>query len=614
MSRNRSKASKAQSKLPGNQLSPAADRGWWPDPVLPDVAIWIGLVVSIFVVYAQVSHFEFINYDDPYVSGSREVQQGLTPESISWAFTAVVAGNRVPVTLLSHLLDGQLFHMESGMHHVMNVVYHALSAVLLFMVLRRATGARWPSAFVAFMFALHPLHVGSVAWIAERKDVLSAFFFFLAVYCYVLYTERPGLSRYLAMAVSLLLGLMSKPMLVTFPFVLLLFDFWPLRRVQWPRILWEKLPLFALAAMSSAATYFVQKATGSVDEAIPLAARMENALISYVIYIRQTIWPARLAIFYPHPKSIAAWQVAASLAIILGVSALVLFAWRTRPYLAVGWFWYLGTLVPVIGLIQVGLQSHADRYTYIPMVGLSIMLAWGGADFVAKWPQTKRAIAAAAVVSCVVWMAAAWKEAAYWENSGTIFQRAIEVTGNNSLAEGHLGHYLMSTPGRASEAIPHFEASIRIKPDDADVENDLGGCLMIIGRNADAIPHLEAALRIKPDLADAHFNLGLALSHTGRAQDAMAQYEAALSLRPDNELAHNNLGLLLAKSGHVEAAIPHFEAAVRLNPDYSSEYNLGYALLTVPGRQAEGLGHLEVAQRIHPDPEVAKTIESLRQR
>ncbi len=604
----RGKRSRVQPQPTDNRLTSATWR-----PSLPDLAIGLGLFVAILIVYSRVAHFDFITYDDDlHVYQNPHVQEGLTLASIQYAFTAVVSNNWIPVTMLSHIVAAQFFHLDSGAHHLVNVALHALSAVLLFMVLRRATRTRWPCAFVAAMFALHPLHVGSVAWVSERKDVLSAFFWFAALYCYLLYAERGTVGRYLAVLGCFALGLMSKPMLVTLPFTLLLFDFWPLRRVRWPRILWEKLPFFALSAIDAAVTYFVQQSGGAV-QAIPLGTRIANALISYVVYIGQMFWPAGLALIYPYPKSIAPIDVVFSAALIVGMSALAIITWRTRPYLAFGWFWYLGTLVPVIGLIQVGVQSHADRYTYIPMIGLSLILAWGAADVIARWPRSKSAIAAAGAIACGAWMVLAWQQTTYWENSGTLYQQAINVTHDNWVAEYNLGHYLMTVPGRASDAITHFEAALRIQPDYPEADNNLGTILMNSGRNAEAIPHFEAALRARPDFADVHFNLGLALSNLhGHDSEAMAQYQAALRLRPDQEMAHNNLGLLLVKQGRTNEAIPHFEAAVRLNPDYRNEHNLGVIFLTLPGRQADALVHLEAAQRLHPDPEIANLIAGLR--
>ena len=582
-----------------------------------DLAIWLGLILSIFAVYAQVGQFDFIGYDDDlYVLKNPHVLAGLTPATILWAFTAVTASNWLPVTLLSHTLDVQLFGLQSGMHHLVNVVFHALAAVLLFAALQRATRARWPSAFVAFVFALHPLHVESVAWISERKDVLSAGFFFLTIYGYVRYTERPGLGRYLAVLGPFCLGLMSKPMVVTLPFTLLLLDFWPLDRVRWPKILWEKLPMFALSAGTAGVTYAVQRSTGAVGQIFRLDARIVKALLSYVIYIRQTLWPVRLAIFYPYPRRLYAWQAAAALVLILGVSALVIAGRRRYPYLATGWFWYLGTLVPVIGLVQAGMQAHADRYTYIPMVGLAVMVAWGAMDAAGKWPRLKPAIAAAAAVFCGVSMAFAWKQAAYWQNSETLYQRAIDVTADNYLAQGNLGQYLLRIPERRADAVDHLETALRIEPDYAEAHNNLGVCLINAGLYEAAIPHFEAVLRFQPNYAEPLNNLGVCLMHSGRYAEAIPDFEAALRSKPDYAQAHLNLGLTLSKvPGRAAEAIAQYEAGLRLMPDQPeaavAHRELGALLLSV-GRTEEAIAQFEAAQRLLPDPEGAKTIERLR--
>jgi tetratricopeptide (TPR) repeat protein len=511
---------------------------------LLDLAIRIGLMVAIFAVYAQVSHFDFTDYDDPaYVWANAHVKAGVTLDNIKWSFTAFEVGNWAPVTLLSHMLDCQLFGMESGMHHLVNVLFHMLTTLLLFAVLRRATGARAPSAFVAFMFAMHPLHVESVAWVSERKDVLSAFFFFLALYAYVRYTEAPGLRRYLMVAAPFCLGLMSKAMLVTFPFALLLFDVWPLRRAQFPKILWEKLPLMALSGGASVVTYFAQQSAGAFS-VVPFGLRMEVALTSYVIYIGQMFWPTRLAAIYSYPDAVPAWQPVCAMAVLLGISAVAIYTWRTRPYIATGWFWYLGTLVPVIGLMQVGGQSRADRYTYIPMVGLLWILGWGAADVIKNWPRAKPVIAAAAVVSCAACMALSWRQAGYWQNGVTLFRHAVDVTGDNYWARYNLGDALyvqansLMNSGHGSEAIDRFEEALRARPNYAEADNNLGILLAKTpGRTAEAIAHFEAALRLDPKLVEAHRNLGMLLSSVpGRVSDAIAHLEAAERLQPDPAL------------------------------------------------------------------------------
>ncbi len=558
-----------------------------------DLAVCLGLILSIITIYAQVFRFDFIHLDDStYVSGNVHVQQGLTPASIRWAFTAVADGNWIPVTMLSHVIDGELFGLRSGMHHLANVFYHMLAALLLYLTLLRATRARAPSAFVAFGFALHPLHVESVAWISERKDVLSALFFFLALYCYVVYTERPSPVRYLAVLGAFCLSLMSKPMLVTFPFVLLLFDVWPLGRLEWPnprlRIVWEKLPFLAVSAASSVIAYLVQSSAGAVG-AQPLAIRIGNAAISYVIYLRQTFWPTRLAVFYSYPQSIIVWQVVAALAFLLAVTAGVILSWRRHPstaaYLTTGWFWYLGTLVPVIGLVQIGQQSHADRYTYIPMTGIFIMLAWGAADILKTWPRSQPAMSVAAVVFVFGSVALASRQTGYWRNSELLFQHTIDSTRGNWETECVLGVYLTGRPGRRADALEHFEAALRIKPDCAQANNGIGWCLMAAGLYGAALPHLEAALRAMPDSPDINNNLGQCLMASERYSDAIPYFKAALKGKPEDpdtlaflaqtlekipgrslEAAeiHDRLAKLLVRRGRGDAALAHAQAAQNL--------------------------------------------------
>jgi hypothetical protein len=511
---------------------------------LLDGVIWLALIVTTFAVYAQVSHFDFINIDDQeYVYENVHVKAGLTADNIKWAFTSVVNANWAPVTMLSHIIDGQLFGMDSGMHHVVNVLFHMLASLLLFAVLRRATGARWPSAFVAFVFALHPLHVESVAWVSERKDVLSACFWFLGLYAYVRYAEAPTLRRYLMVAAPFCLGLLSKAMLVTFPFTLLLFDVWPLRRVQLPKILWEKLPLMAISAGFSVITFLAQRSSGAVW-ALPLGLRIQNSLVSYVTYIGQMFWPTRLIWFYLFPDSIPRWQPASAAVLLLLISALAIFTRRTHPYFIAGWFWYLGMLVPVIGLVQVGQQSHADRYMYLPMVGLLWILGWAASDVVTKWPRSKPAVAAAAMLSCVACMALAWQQTGYWRDSMALYQHGFDVSPDNLWARYNLAgqHYILGgklmNNGHGSEAIEQFEETLRLKPNYAEAHNDLGILLAKIpGRSADAISHFEAALQIDPKLVQAHRNLGMLLpSVPGRTAEAITHLEAAQRLQPDPEL------------------------------------------------------------------------------
>ena len=578
--------------------------------------IYAGLALAILLAYWPVRSYDFVNFDDPdYVSGNAHVRQGITPSGIAWAFTSTEAANWFPMTRLSHMLDVQMFGLDAGWHHLINVLLHAIATLLLFAFLYRATSSAWPSAMVALLFALHPLHVESVAWIAERKDTLSALFWFLTLWAYVRYTEKSELGRYLFVVVSFCLGLMSKPMIVTLPFVLLLLDRWPLGRRL---LLREKIPFFALSAASVIVTYVAQAGSGAVDALrVPIAMRIENALLSYFIYIAKMFWPAGLAVFYPYPLEIPAWQAVFAAVAILGVSALTLRALKTHPYFAVGWFWYLGTLVPVIGLIQVGAQARADRYTYVPMVGLFIMLAWGLADVTARWPQSKNTVAALAAAACAACVVLTWLQVQYWRDSGSLFEHALDVTERNDIAQHNLGTFLMSVPGRSSDAIEHLEASLKIRPGSAKVHTDLGTALSNLpGRLPEAVQEYQAALEIAPGLAITHNNLGNTLSKLDRLPEAVQEYQAALRIDPGYAEAHNNLGSALARMGRLSDATVQFQEALRLQPDYAearqnlnsaqnpvgsaeSEYNAGIALAK-QGRAQEAMAHFEASLTLQP--------------
>jgi hypothetical protein len=489
------------------------------------------LIVATVLVYIQVGRFDFVSYDDPqYVSDNAMVQGGLSLAAIKYAFTAVVVGHWAPLTMLSHIVTSQLFGMDSGMHHLVSLLIHLLATSLLFASLWRATGARYPSAFVAMIFALHPLHVESVAWIAERKDVLSAFFWFLALYAYVRYCERPTLRSYLLTVGAFALGLMSKSMLVTFPFTLLLLDFWPFRRVRSWRVVWEKIPLLLLSTAVSVLTWSIQTAQSSSDAppAITFAQRLANGIVLDAAYIGRMFWPAGLAVVYPFRESFPAWQTILSAVLIVGITGLAIYTWRTHPYIAVGWFWYLGTLVPVNGMLVQVVGHGADRYTYIPMVGLSIMLAWGAADLIRRWPWSRRYVGWAFALSFFACIALATGQTEYWQNSGTLFQHAVDVNPDNAIAQYNLASYMMRT-GQSSEAIEHFNQALRMKPDYAEAHNNLGIQLASLpGRGDEALAHFEAAVRLRPDLAGAQFNLGVALSKVGgRTAEAISHLEAS---------------------------------------------------------------------------------------
>ena len=610
MGKKQRKPPAVQAKKPQSAFSP-----------LRDLWIYLVLLLATFAVYAQVRHFDFVNYDDnEYVSENPYVRQGITRAGLKWALTSGDAANWFPVTRLSHMVDSHFFGLASGWHHLINVVFHALAALLLFAFLYRATRARWCSAFVAFLFALHPLHVESVAWVAERKDVLSAFFWFLALYAYVRYTEQPGIRRYLLVVLPFCLGLMSKPMTVTLPFVMLLLDAWPLRRLfpaPASRV-WEKVAFFALSAAAGWITYLTQYRAGAVSalSTHPLGSRAANALVSYVVYIAKMFWPTGLAAFYPYPRELPLWEPALAALAITGLSIVVLRVFRTYPYLAVGWFWFLGTLVPVIGLVQVGAQARADRYMYIPMTGLAIMLAWSAADLLRRWPQAGTALAVCAGAACVLCAALTSLQIPYWRNSESLFRHALAVTENNSVAHNNLGNALSQEPGRLPEAIAEYETALQIEPEHAEAHNNLGVALLQTpGRLPDAISHLETALRIKSDYPEAHNNLGNAfLQAPERLRDAATQFETALRLKPDYKEAHSNLGNALARiPGRLPDAIAQYEAALRIDPGHAeAHYNLGTALAQI-GRLPDAIVQFETALRIRPDLQPAQQwLERLR--
>jgi tetratricopeptide (TPR) repeat protein len=589
--------------------------------------------LTTLLVYAPVYRFGFVNFDDPdYVTNNPHVRNGLTMDGIVWAVTSTEAANWFPATRLSHLLDVEIFDMRPGGHHFTNAFLHACATVFLFAFLLAATGAAWPSAFVAMLFAVHPLHVESVAWIAERKDVLSAFFWFLALWSYV---RR----HYWLTLLAFCMGLMSKPMVVTLPFVLFLLDKWPLRQ-SLRSALRVKIPLLALSAASATAAYLVQRSSGAVREVrqFPLGLRVENAVVSYAAYIVKMFWPARLAVFYPYPRHLPLWQIALSIVLLSGISIVVLRERRSRPYLAVGWLWYLGTLVPVIGLIQVGAQARADRYTYLPMVGLSIMLAWGlrevhksangtacrldnvrnsggnAGTVLREFFKSKVAISGA-IAACLACAVLCEAQIQYWRNSETLFRHALDVTSGNYLAHHNLG-VALADEGRFAEAIKQYQGALQIEPNAPNVQTDYGNALAKSGRMPEAITHYQEALRALPDSPITHNDLANAFAaNPGTMPQAIAEYQTALRLKPDYEEARNNLakvqsngaemqynmGVDLARSGKPEAAIPYFEEALRLKPDYvDANNNLGVVLAGI-GRVQEAISHFEAALRIDPN-------------
>ncbi len=548
-------------------------------------AISIALLLAVVLVFGQTVRHDFVSYDDQqYVYENPRVTGGLTARGIAWAFTTDHAFNWHPLTWLSHMLDCQIYGLHPGGHHMTNILLHAAAAILLFLVLWRMTGFLWRSAFVAAVFAVHPLRVESVAWVAERKDVLSGLFFMLTLGAYVRYVRRPfSLGRYLTVAVFFALGLMAKPMLVTLPFVLLLLDYWPLGRMGLPmagrsspfpwRVIVEKLPLLVMAAASCVATYFAQgKAVVSVD-VIPISSRIANALVSYMAYIGDLFYPVGLAVLYPYPGGgLPIWKVIASTLALAGISTAAL-VWRRRfPYLFVGWFWYVGMLVPVIGLVQVGLQSMADRYTYLPQIGLCLLITWGIAQIAAFKCHRRRMCGGASALAILVLMGLAWRQTSYWRNSETLWTRALACTERNYIVHHNLG-IVLTGRGQVDAAIVQFQRALEIQPDYADAHTNLGVVLAGRGEFDAAIAHYLKALEIKPNDAKTHDNLGSALDSLGQFDAAIAHYQRALEIEPDSAEVHYNFGIALAGCGQVDAAIAHFQKALEIKPDFTEARN-----------------------------------------
>jgi len=554
------------------------------------VCLFLGLITL--AVYWQVTNHEFVNYDDPaYITNNRHIQNALTLESISWAFTATHECTWQPLIWLSYILDYQVHGLNPSRYHLTNLLFHTANSLLLFLILRRMTYALWQSAFVAALFALHPLNVESVAWVAERKDVLSTFFWMLTMWGYVRYVERPGSNRYLLFVLFFILGLMSKPMVVTLPFVLLLLDYWPLKRFQFGqsgggRLVLEKLPLLALSAASSVVTYFVQHSGGAVTplSVHPFTVRIANALVSYIAYMGKMIWPFHLAVLYPYSRTFSCWQVAGACLLLVTVSLLVILAVKRRPYLAVGWLWYIGTLVPVIGLVQVGLHAMADRFTYVPLIGLFIMIAWRVPELVSQWRRKKTWLALIAATLLSILAAATLLQVRYWTNSVTLFEHALHVNTNNSLAHSNLGTALAKR-GRITEAIRSFSKALRINPGDSKAHNNLGLAFEKQGRMTEAVIHFSQALRINPEDSEAHNNLGRVLVNQSRVTDAIRHFSHALRINPEDAKAHNNLGVALMRKGKIGNAIAHFQEALKIRPDLANANNNLKMALTLQGKK-----------------------------
>jgi tetratricopeptide (TPR) repeat protein len=612
--------------------------------------ICLFLVLVTFVAFGQVRNNEFINLDDDlYVTDNPHVQEGLTLRGVLWAFTTMHAGHWHPMTWLSHLFVYDLFGLNPGGHHIANLLFHVANTLLLFLLFQRMTAALWRSGFVAALFALHPLHVESVAWVAERKDVLCAFFWMLTMWAYISYVGKPKFHRYLLVVLCFILALLSKPMAVTLPFVLLLLDYWPLGRLQFVklknddrrrtsilRLISEKVPLFFITAVLSWLTILAQSKGGAVATIgkLPLKIRIGNALISYVMYISKMLWPKGLAVLYPHPIMLPLWEVVGA-ALLLGMlTLLVIRVGQKRPYSIVGWLWYLGTLVPVIGLVQVGVQAMADRFTYLPLIGLFIMIAYGVPDLLIGWRYRRVVLITSASLVLLILMITTLSQVKLWQNSITVFNHTLQVTKDNSIIHNNLGvtlarqgkdqkavvhykraleidpnyadaHYnlgaLLARQGKEQEAVAQFIETLRIKPDCAQAHNDLGIILTKQGKIQEALAHLVEAVRLNPNNAEAHFNLGIALLRQKRIPEAIFYFNQALRINPKDAKVHQNLGVVLASQGKTEEAIAHLTQALQINPNNADAHYSLASLLSRQGKDQEAMVHYTESLRINPD-------------
>lgn len=594
------------------------------------IVVYLLLAGISLAVFGQTIRHDFVNFDDHlYVYNAPGIKAGLTIRGITAAFTSPHARNWHPLTTLSHMLDCQLYGLNAGAHHATNILLHTLAVLLLFRVLQQMTGALWKSAMVAALFAVHPLHVESVAWVSERKDALSAVFFFLMLGAYVRYLRGPAIGRYLLVAAMFAAGLMAKPMLVSAPLILFLVDYWPLNRIRDPRskvrsrrtqsqsrghgsvvssLIVEKIPLVVLSVSSGVITFTLQKrATGAIPP-LPLLWRVENAIASYVIYIWQTVWPTRLAVFYPHPNNtLPASEVIVASGLLLAITAAAIIFRVKRPYLFTGWFWYLVMLLPVIGLIQVGEQGHADRYTYLPHVGLFLLAVWGIADVATSRQSTSRIAVTTAAVIIVALASVAFVQTSYWRNSETLWTRALAVTSENDFAHNNLA-YLLADRGELDDAISHFEAAAKIRSRKRDkhynagsafVEMNLADALAQKGQSDEALRHYEHAIQLEPNYADAYYNRGTVLFELGRIDEAIADWETTLRIQPTDADAHTWLGNALLRTGSPREAIANYEKALALAPqDPRPRNNIAWVMATSPGAEVrDGLKAVTFAQQ-----------------
>ncbi len=585
----------------------------------------LSLAILTFTVYFKIISNEFVIYDDDeYIMENTNIQSGLNAQSLKWAFTTTYASNWHPLTWLSHIVDYQLYSMNPAGHHLTNLLLHILNTVFLFLVMKQMTRRIWECAFVAAVFGIHPLHVESVAWAAERKDVLSTLFGIATIGMYTRYVRNQHIKNYLSVTILFTLGLMSKPMLVTLPFVLLLLDYWPLnrmgfiesdsgvhQRVRFSHLLREKVPLFLLAAISCVVTFVIQQKAGATSqmEIIPLPDRIANALVSYVSYIAKMFWPSNLAVMYPfHGFTLGSWQAWIASIILIFVTWMVIRRYRQSPYLLVGWLWFLGILVPVIGLIQAGAQSMADRYTYVPLVGLLLMLTWGASDLSATWKARNVILGISAGIVILLLCIVTTSQISYWHDSVALFKHSLAVTENNAIIHNNLG-VVLARQEKFNEASEHFSEALRINPAYIAASENLNHAREKL-KMTDAVTRNANELELDPNSANAHFNSGNLLAQQGKNKEAIEQFMIAVRLNPNLAYAHNNLASLLAREGKTTEAIEHYKEALRIKSDFwTAHYNLGLAL-GQQGKISEAIIQFNEALKGRPaDTEIQSSLE-----
>ena len=567
--------------------------------------VYIALIVVTLAVFWQVNRYDFINIDDNvYVTGNSHIQSGITLDGFRWAFSSTYAEFWHPLTWLSLMFDYQLHGLNAGGYHLTNLILHILSTLLLFWLFNRMTGTIWRSAFVAAFFALHPLHVESVVWISERKDVLSVFFWMLTLCLYIYYTEKPVVKRYLPVVFFFACGLMSKPLVVTLPVIMILLDYWPMGRFELRKSdlmlcqLREKIPFFVLSAVFSMITLYAQFKPS--QEYLPLGSRLANDPVSFMTYLEKTFVPNDMAVFYPFSFQLPAWQVWGSVFLILFISVVVIISMRRLPYLFTGWLWYVITLLPVTGIIQARNFSMADRYTYLPLIGIAVILAWGIPPLIKNEDMRKKILFPAAIAALAILAVLTWQQCGYWKNSIDICNHALQVTKDNYLAHINLGSALFDE-GKTEEAIAHYSEAISIMPNIILSYNKRGIAYAKLGRHQRALEDFNKAISQKPDDAISYNCRGNAYAELGQYQMAIEDYNKTIRLKPDNADAYNNRGTIYTKLGQYQMAIEDFNNAIRLKPDDAAAYNSRGAIFIKFGQYQMAIEDLNNTIRLKPD-------------